>query len=91
MSQAVNEKLNEELARIKTVQMLSDLGSVWMAVIAPHRKLEVEFHTASRYAHLPGRRLPPYRPHPHRSSIEGKQMLLAPLTSWRSTRTARAC
>lgn len=43
VSQAVNEKLNEELARIKTVQMLSDLGSVWMAVIAPHRKLEVEF------------------------------------------------
>jgi hypothetical protein len=43
VSMAVNQTLSDEVARLKTVQMLSDLGSAWMAMIAPHRKMEHEF------------------------------------------------
>ena len=40
---AVNETLNLEIARFKTVQVLKELGSEWMALIAPHRNLLLEF------------------------------------------------
>ena len=43
VSMAVNQNLNDEVSRLKTVQVLKDLGQEWMALIAPHRKLEKEF------------------------------------------------
>merc|ERR1712196_611220 len=43
VSMAVNQTLSDEVARLKTVQVLKDLGSEWMELIAPHRKLVLEF------------------------------------------------
>ena len=44
VSMAVNQTLNDEIARLKTVQLLGDLGPEWLELIAPHRNLVLEFH-----------------------------------------------
>lgn len=43
VSMAVNQTLSDEVARLKTVQVLKDLGQEYMELIAPHRKLALEF------------------------------------------------
>ena len=43
VSMAVNQTLTDELTRLKTVQVLKELGTDWMDLIAPHRKLVLEF------------------------------------------------
>ena len=44
VSMSVNATLNDELIRLKTVQVLKDLGSEWLELVAPHRKLVHEFN-----------------------------------------------
>ena len=43
VSMAVNQTLTDEVSRLKTVQLLQEFGADWMVVIAPHRKLVLEF------------------------------------------------
>ena len=43
VSMAVNQNLNDEIARLKTVDLLASLGNDYLELIAPHRKLTLEF------------------------------------------------
>ena len=51
VSMAVNQTLSDEVSRLKTVQVLKELGSEWMELIAPHRKLVVEFSGTMHVGH----------------------------------------
>ena len=43
VSMAVNQTLADEVARLKTVQIIQDLGNDMMCLVAPHRAMILEF------------------------------------------------